>query len=71
MMCQLCESINIGVFPAEINIHHPCRKGLDMPTVWAFPSLSICFDCGFAQFGLSVDHLRELRSDSRFEAAAA
>ena len=72
MMCQSCESINIGVYPAEVNIHHhPGRKGLDLPTVWVFPSLWICFDCGFAQFGLSACHLRELKSDSRFDAAAA
>ena len=37
-------------FAGEINIHFPGLKGLDKPTVWVFPKLVVCFDCGFTEF---------------------
>ena len=27
-------------------------KNLDKPTVWVFPQLLVCMDCGFAEFNL-------------------
>ena len=71
MACVLCHSLNLTVYPSEINIHQPGRKGLDLPTVFVFPHLSVCLDCGVTQFTLSSDQLRELKgSDSRSAAAA-
>ena len=72
MPCHSCQSTNLSVFPAEINIHFPGFEGLDRPTVWAFPHLLVCMDCGVTQFTLSSDQVRELsESDSRSDAAAA
>ena len=70
MACVSCQSLNTSVYPAELNIHHPGMEGLDRPTVWAFPRLLICLDCGFTNFTLPDDQLREL-SDSRSDVAAA
>jgi hypothetical protein len=60
MSCVSCQSLNTLVYPAELNIHHPGVEGLDKPTVWAFPHLSVCLECGVAQFRLSDDQVREL-----------
>ena len=71
MMCLVCQSSNQRTFPSELNIHFPGFEGLDRPTVWAFPRLLVCLDCGSTQFTLSDDQVRELKADSRSEAAAA
>jgi len=63
MKCLSCHSTNQSVFPAEINIHFPGWEGLDRPTVWAFPQLLVCLGCGFTQFTLPNDPVRELKSD--------
>jgi hypothetical protein len=31
-------------------MHFPGLKGLDKPTVWVFPELKVCLDCGFSDF---------------------
>ncbi|HTS56236.1 MAG TPA: hypothetical protein VMH03_01725 [Terriglobales bacterium] len=48
MPCKSCGSPNQSTFSAEMNIHLPGREGLDKPTVWIFPELLVCLDCGFA-----------------------
>jgi len=59
-MCPVCRSNRQGVFPAEANIHFPGREGLDKPTVWVFPQMSICLKCGFTQFVIRQAELRQL-----------
>ena len=29
-----------------MNIHFPGVQGLEVPGVWAFPKLMVCFNCG-------------------------
>jgi hypothetical protein len=61
MACKSCHSGDQRAYPAEINIHPPhTSENLDKPTVWAFPSLEICLNCGFTEFVLSVDERNEL-----------
>lgn len=71
MECLSCQSSNQRTFPSELNIHFPGFEGLERPTVWAFPKLLVCLECGFTQFTLSSDQVRNLNSDSRSDAAAA
>lgn len=33
-----------------MNIHFPGMKGIDIPSVWLFPKVFVCMDCGAAQF---------------------
>jgi hypothetical protein len=50
MNCNTCQSADWREFTAEINIHFPKMKGIDIPTVWVFPTISVCMSCGTAQF---------------------
>lgn len=63
MTCKVCYSANWREFTAEINIHFPGKKGIDIPTVWVFPKMSVCMDCGFAGFTVPDPELRKLDSD--------
>jgi hypothetical protein len=61
MACTLCESPDRRVFTAEMNIHFPGRENLDKPTVWAFPPVIICVNCGCGELMLHDEPLRQLK----------
>jgi hypothetical protein len=52
------------MFGSEINIHFPGFKGLDMPTVWVFPKIAVCLECGRAEFSIEEADLRLLAEGS-------
>jgi len=60
--CRLCQSVN-REFTAEVNIHFPGMKGLNKPSVMVFPRLSVCLDCGVAQFDVPDAELLRLAED--------
>ena len=60
MLCPRCSSDKLSKFNAEINIHFPGWEGLDKPTVWIFPEIGACLKCGFAEFSIPENELREL-----------
>ena len=63
--CRLCGSTTLREFTAEIGVHFPGLNNIDKPTVWVFPELIICLDCGKAEFVVPEVELRELaRGDS-------
>ena len=70
MSCLSCASGNQAEFGAEINIHFPGLRNIDRPSVWAFPKLSVCLDCGFARFTLPETELRLLREPTTDERPA-
>jgi hypothetical protein len=43
-----------------MNIHLPGFNGLEKPTVWIFPEIVICLDCGFAECVVPESELRKL-----------
>jgi len=53
MLCHSCRSTSVRDYPAEINVHFPGIEGLNIPSVWAFPRLSVCVVCGAAEFTLT------------------
>jgi hypothetical protein len=63
MSCRSCESNSQQEFGSEIIIHYSGLKNLDKPTVWTFPKLLICLDCGFAECVVPPDGLNLLRQD--------
>ena len=60
MACRKCSSANQGKFDVEMNIHFPGYEGLQKPTVWLFPEVVVCFDCGFGAFTVSETELPRL-----------
>ena len=50
MRCKSCGSENVAKFTAEVAIHFRGLKNLDKPHVFVFPEVTVCFDCGFAEF---------------------
>jgi len=58
--CARCSSENLGKFSSEMNIHFPGHEGLTEPTVWVFSQLTVCFDCGSAEFSIPEPELEKL-----------
>ena len=62
MQCRSCRSVDNWKCPSEINIHPPAgTENLSKPTVWVFPQVRVCADCGFAEFVLEESELKNLR----------
>lgn len=70
MCCMLCRSENQRVFYSELNIHFPGLKNLTR-TVWAFPSLLVCLNCGFTELKIEEPALQLLDETSDAEGMAA
>ena len=68
--CKSCQSDNQRTFTGEIAIHFPGLKGLNKPVVWVFPRISVCIDCGLAQFVIPEKELEVLRTGTPVEGAA-
>jgi len=58
--CPSCYSANQREFSAEMNIHFPGMKGLNIPAVWVFPTIFVCMDCGTGQFTIPETQWKEL-----------
>jgi len=61
MSCKSCGSVNVTKLNAEMNLHFRGHEGLDAPTVWLFPEVVVCLDCGFAEFSVPDRELRNLQ----------
>jgi hypothetical protein len=60
MQCKSCASINLREFISEICIRFPGLKNINKATVWIFPELMVCSDCGRAEFFVPEAELRLL-----------
>ena len=60
MFCGSCHSGKVLEYSAEINIHFPGMKGLSRPSVWVFPNIHVCLDCGATRFTLPEAQRKEL-----------
>jgi hypothetical protein len=43
-----------------MGIHFVGLKNVDKPTVWVFPKLLVCLDCGFTEFVIRDTEREEL-----------
>jgi hypothetical protein len=64
MACKECGSVRQKKLSAEINLHFPGIEGLDKPTVWVFPEVVVCLNCGFAKFSIQKPELRRIDEGS-------
>jgi len=60
MPCKSCGSANQKKFIGEMGIRSPGLKNIDKPSVWLFPQLIVCLDCGTAEFVVPETELRLL-----------
>jgi hypothetical protein len=60
MSCPSCGSGNQTEFTAEMLIHFAGLDNLDKPSVWVFPKLLVCLDCGFLQSTVPAPQLASL-----------
>ncbi len=60
MPCKSCGSVNQSKFSAEMGIHYVGLRNIDKPTVWVFPEVVVCLDCGTAEFAVPEEELRQL-----------
>lgn len=65
MCCLSCASGNQAEFTAEINVHFPGLKNLDRPSVFVFPKLLVCLDCGCSRFTIPETELARLQELER------
>jgi predicted nucleic-acid-binding Zn-ribbon protein len=70
MSCKMCGSEDQTQFYSEINIHFPEFKSRT-ETVWAFPPLLICMNCGFTELQIEEAELHQLQSGIEPQGAAA
>jgi hypothetical protein len=68
MFCKVCQSENQRDLGGEVAIHFRGLKNLDKPTVFVFPDLLVCLNCGFTEFVVPETELRQLVNS---DAAAA
>jgi hypothetical protein len=60
MNCKSCTSVNQRAFNSDINVHFLGRQNLQEPSVFVFPKLLVCMDCGFTEFAIPETELRLL-----------
>lgn len=68
MPCRSCGSVKQMNFIGEMGIHSPGLKNVDEATVWVFPQLIVCLDCGTAEFVVPETELRLLAKRDAAEA---
>ena len=60
MLCKSCGSGKQRKFTAEVTIHFPGHKNLDMPTIWVFPEIIVCLECGDSLFVVPETELTKM-----------
>ena len=66
--CKACGSVKQNKYIAEVGIRSGGLKNIDEQSVFVYPKLSVCMDCGTAEFVIPKTELRVL--PKRNEAAA-
>jgi hypothetical protein len=64
MACLLCGSSNEAEFASEMVVHLGGLTNIDNPSVWVFPKLVTCLDCGIVRFKVSKTELASLVGDT-------
>jgi hypothetical protein len=62
MTCKQCASDEQKNFNGELAIHFPDLKGLEKPIVWVFPKLVVCLHCGFGEFVVPDEQIKQLKN---------
>ena len=65
MPCSSCQSSNQAEFLSEINMHFSGPENFTTPTVWVFPKILVCLNCGGSTFTIPKDELARLAAPKR------
>jgi len=68
MSCKRCGEDTRSKFPTEMNVHFPGWGGLEKQSVWVFPEVLVCLNCGLAEFDVPVRELATLVDGSSAKA---
>ena len=61
---SLCTTCRRMEFSGEICLHFPGGlESLDNPLIWVFPTVTVCLDCGSAQFAVPEAELRMIQEN--------
>jgi len=60
MSCMVCGSDKLTKYTGEMNIHLTGLANLNRPSVWVFPELLVCLNCGFSPFMVPTAELAQL-----------
>ena len=58
--CSSCGSANVSHLIGEIGLHFRGFENIKTPTLFVFPEVVVCMDCGLARFALGDRECREL-----------
>lgn len=67
MLCIACGSDKQAKFTAEIALHILGLNNLDKPQLLLFPEISVCMNCGNAEFTVPEAQLRMLANEMALE----
>jgi hypothetical protein len=76
MVCPKCKSASLSVVPAEIRLYRNCHRTLSHPPLTPSPDVTVCLDCGWAEFSvpsswLSAGWLRVMQPVAAVTTSAA
>jgi len=71
MSCKACGSMHQRKFKAEMDIHFPGLKNVDTRPVLVYPELSVCINCGNAEFTIPKTELELLATGTAAKSARA
>jgi hypothetical protein len=60
-ICNSCASDNLAEFDSEVNIHFPGSRKLEKPSIFVFPKIIVCLNCGSLRSNLSPEETRALK----------
>jgi len=64
MSCKSCASGRQMEFLGEICLHFPGGlESLSKPIVWIYPKITVCLDCGVAQFAVPGTELKLIQQN--------
>jgi len=60
MNCKRCNSQNQSTFGAELALHVPDLRDLNVGPILMFPEVLVCLQCGFAEFTVPENEIKLL-----------
>ena len=61
LVCRSCAASHLVELTAEVCLHFPRLKGLEVEPILAFPKLQVCICCGSIQSDLSPEELDRVK----------